>query len=43
MAIESKGPFPPSIIDNKYLPSFDYNPNMVKDLISRKRLGSRKT
>ncbi len=40
MAIESKGPFPPSIIDNKYLPSLDYNPNMVKDLIAKKRLGS---
>jgi ABC-type transport system substrate-binding protein len=42
MAIEAKGPFPTSIIDNKYLPSYDYNPNMVKDLISRKRLGSQK-
>ncbi|WP_253200555.1 ABC transporter substrate-binding protein [Clostridium sp. CF012] len=40
MAIESKGPFPPSIIDNKYLPAFDYNPTMVKDLIAKKRLGS---
>ena len=40
MAIESKGPFPPSIIDNKYLPTFDYKPNMVRDLISKKRLGS---
>jgi len=40
MAIESKGPFPPSIIDNKYLPSFDYNPTMVKDLIAKKRIGS---
>ena len=40
MAIESKGPFPPSIIDNKYLPSFDYNPTMVKDLIAKKRMGS---
>ncbi len=38
MAIESKGPFPPSIIDNKYLPSFDYNPTMVKDLITKKRI-----
>ena len=42
MAIEAKGPFPTSIVDNKYLPSYDYNPNMVKDLISRKRLGSQK-
>jgi ABC-type transport system substrate-binding protein len=40
MAIESKGPFPPSIVDNKYLPSFDFNPTMVKDLIARKRIGS---
>jgi len=40
MAIVSKGPFPPSIIDNKYLPAFDYNPTMVKDLIAKKRLGS---
>ena len=40
MAIESKGPFPPSIIDNKYLPSFDYNPTMVKDLIAKKRMTS---
>ena len=40
MAIESKGPFPPSIIDNKYLSSFDYNPTMVKDLIAKKRMGS---
>jgi len=40
MAIESKGPFPPSIINNKYLPSFDYNPTMVKDLIAKKRIGS---
>jgi ABC-type transport system substrate-binding protein len=40
MAIESKGPFPPSIIDNKYLPSFDYNPTMVKDLLTRKKIGS---
>lgn len=42
MAIEAKGPFPTSIIDNRYLPSYDYNPNMVKDLISRKRLVSQK-
>lgn len=40
MAIESKGPFPPSIIDNKYLPAFNYNPTLVKDLIAKKRLGS---
>ena len=42
MAIEAKGPFPTSIIDNKYLPSYDYNPTMVKDLILRKKLGSQK-
>jgi len=40
MALESKGPFPPSIIDNKYLPAFEYNPSMVKDLISKKRIAS---
>lgn len=40
MATEAKGPFPPSIIDNKYLPSFDYNPTMVKNLISKKGLRS---
>jgi ABC-type transport system substrate-binding protein len=40
MAIEAKGPFPTSIIDNKYLPSYDYNPTMVKDLLAKKRIGS---
>jgi ABC-type transport system substrate-binding protein len=40
MAIESRGPFPPSIIDNKYLPIFDYNPSMVKNLLSKKGVSS---
>ncbi|WP_029451953.1 ABC transporter substrate-binding protein [Clostridium algidicarnis] len=41
MATESKGPIPPNIIDNKYLPSFNYNPEMVKSLISKKGLSSK--
>lgn len=40
MAVEARGPFPPSIIDNKYLPSFDYNPTLAKNLIAKKRVGS---
>ncbi|MBB6698338.1 ABC transporter substrate-binding protein [Clostridium algidicarnis] len=42
MATESKGPIPPNIIDNKYLPSFNYNPEIVKSLISKKGLSSTK-
>ncbi|SUY45249.1 methyl-accepting chemotaxis protein/ family 5 extracellular solute-binding protein [Clostridium putrefaciens] len=41
LATESKGPIPPNIIDNKYLPSFNYNPEMVKSLISKKGLSSK--
>ena len=35
MAEESKGPFPPSIIDNSYLQGFSYNPKAAKEILSR--------
>lgn len=34
--VESKGPFPPSIVDNSYLEGFKYNPKKAKEIIRRK-------
>lgn len=34
--VESKGPFPPSIVDNNYLEGFKYNPKKAKEIIRRK-------
>ncbi|CDF58721.1 ABC transporter substrate-binding protein [Thermobrachium celere] len=36
MAVESRGPLPPSIIDNKYLKGYEYNPQRAKQLLSGK-------
>lgn len=36
MATESKGPLPPSIIDNKYLSGYSYNPQRAKEILSKK-------
>ncbi|WP_242847823.1 ABC transporter substrate-binding protein [Fervidicella metallireducens] len=35
MAVESKGPFPPSIVDNSYLPGFSYNPQKAKEILRK--------
>lgn len=35
MGEESKGPFPPSIIDNSHLQGFPYNPKAAKEILSR--------
>jgi ABC-type transport system substrate-binding protein len=35
IAVESKGPFPPSIIDNGYLPGFSYNPQKARDILKK--------
>lgn len=34
--VESKGPFPPSIIDNSYLEGFKHNPQKAKEIIRSK-------
>ena len=36
MAVESKGPFPPSMIDNGYLSGFEYSPQKAKEILSRR-------
>jgi ABC-type transport system substrate-binding protein len=36
MAVESKGPLPPSIIDNKYLRGYEYSPQKAREILSRK-------
>lgn len=33
IVVESKGPFPPSIIDNSYLKGFSYNPQRAKEIL----------
>lgn len=35
---EAKGPIPPRIVDNSYLPGFSYNPSMAKDILSKEGL-----
>lgn len=40
MAEESKGPFPPSMIDNGYLNGFSYNVQKAKELINRSGVSS---
>lgn len=36
IVVESKGPFPPSIIDNSYLKGFCYNPQKAKEILKKK-------
>lgn len=36
MAVESKGPIPPSIIDNSYLKHLEYNPQKAKEILRSK-------
>lgn len=38
----AKGPLPPNMIENSYLPGFEYNPRMAKEIISRKLQGNSK-
>ncbi|MCX7951613.1 MAG: ABC transporter substrate-binding protein [Clostridiales bacterium] len=38
MATESKGPLPPSIIDNRYLSGYGYNPQRAKEILSKKSI-----
>ena len=40
MAVESKGPFPPSMIDNGYLNGFSYSTQKAKELINRSGISS---
>lgn len=35
---EAKGPIPPKIVDNSYLPGFPYNPSMAKDILNKEGL-----
>ncbi|ERI90044.1 methyl-accepting chemotaxis protein signaling domain protein [Clostridiales bacterium oral taxon 876 str. F0540] len=35
MGEEAKGPFPPNMVDNKYLEGFSYNPKLAKELINK--------
>ncbi|OZV12036.1 chemotaxis protein [Tissierella sp. P1] len=35
---EAKGPIPPKIIDNAYLPEFPYNPSMAKEILNKEGL-----
>lgn len=39
-AIESKGPIPPSIIDNSYLEGFDHNPKKAMELLRSKGINN---
>lgn len=36
IVVESKGPFPPSIIDNGYLKGFGYNPQKAREILKKK-------
>lgn len=36
IVVESKGPFPPSIIDNSYLKGFSYNPQKAREILKKK-------
>lgn len=42
MAIQSKGPFPPNIIDDPTLTGYDYNLKLAKEIIARNKLGGNK-
>jgi len=39
LAIPSKGPFPPKIIDDPTLTGYNYNPKLAKELIAKHKLG----
>jgi ABC-type transport system substrate-binding protein len=36
IAVESKGPFPPSIIDNRNLKGYSYNPQKAREILKKK-------
>lgn len=36
IAVESKGPFPPSIVDNSYLKGYGYNPQKAREILKKK-------
>ncbi len=40
LAIEAKGPFPPSMIDNTKDPGYGYNPRLAKEILQKNGLGN---
>jgi ABC-type transport system substrate-binding protein len=42
MAVESKSPIPPDMVDNSYLEGFNYNPGKAREIMRKKGSGAQK-